>query len=674
MNTIELRCDVEALDAAAQEGDGGAKVPRFRMVAYTGEAMRVEEWDDPVVVDFAGLKIPSQRVPVRLQHDPRAGLGHTVRIAKEAGQAGNQLIAEGLISRETEEAREVVGSSKRGFPWQASVGLRVSNKERVLAGSAVKVNGRTFDGPVYVARKSILGEISLVDRGGDPNTAVDITAQHGEGERMAEKDGGAPDKAALEAAAGAKRIGDEKAKAAEAKKVADALVAQGKAADLEASQAVENLRAVTAAEVERLAAIAKTCDGKHAEIEAKAIREGWPAMQCELEVLRASRPKAPAGHVTDTSLTGDVLEAACALSGGLADVEQHYDEKTLDAASKRFKRGIGLQELLLEAAVARGYTGRSSRDLLAIQRAAFHGDLQAAFSTIDVAGILANVANKFLLAGFFGTEQTWRNISSRRNVPDFKQCTSYRLTGGGAYQEVGPSGEIQHGTLSEESYTNQAKTYGLMLSATRVDMVNDDLGAFTSVPKILGRGSGAALNHAFWTLFMNNSAVFTTARGNLQEGAATALSINSLTAAEILFMSLEDADGLPIGVEPRILLVPIALGATASTLMKAAELRDTTASTKYPVTNPHAGKFTVEVSRYLSKAAYTGYSALKWYMLASPQDLPTIEVAFLNGQEAPTVESAEAEFNVLGIQLRGYHDFGVAVQDYRGGVASKGEA
>jgi hypothetical protein len=51
-----------------------------------------------------------------------------------------------------------------------------------------------------------------------------------------------------------------------------------------------------------------------------------------------------------------------------------------------------------------------------------------------------------------------------------------------------------------------------------------------------------------------------------------------------------------------------------------------------------------------------------------------IEVAFLNGQESPTIETAEADFNVLGVQMRGYHDFGVALQDPRGGVKAKGEA
>ena len=105
------------------------------------------------------------------------------------------------------------------------------------------------------------------------------------------------------------------------------------------------------------------------------------------------------------------------------------------------------------------------------------------------------------------------------------------------------------------------------------------------------------------------------------------------------------------------------LSAMATVLQKSLEIRDTTASTKYPIANPHAGKFRTEVSRYLANTRYTGASAKAWYLLASPADLPVIEVAFLNGQESPTIETAEADFNVLGIQMRGYHNFGVALQD-----------
>lgn len=90
--------------------------------------------------------------------------------------------------------------------------------------------------------------------------------------------------------------------------------------------------------------------------------------------------------------------------------------------------------------------------------------------------------------------------------------------------------------------------------------------------------------------------------------------------------------------------------------------------------NPHAGKFKSVRSSYLGNSQITGNSTLKWYLLADPQELPVIEVAFLNGRQEPTVESAQADFSTLGIQMRGYHDFGVSKQEYRAGVGMKGEA
>jgi len=71
--------------------------------------------------------------------------------------------------------------------------------------------------------------------------------------------------------------------------------------------------------------------------------------------------------------------------------------------------------------------------------------------------------------------------------------------------------------------------------------------------------------------------------------------------------------------------VPTALSAMGTQLYKSLEIRDTTSSTKYPIANPHVGKFRVEVSRYLANSAYTGSSAKAWYLLADPADLPVIE-------------------------------------------------
>ena len=428
-----------------------------------------------------------------------------------------------------------------------------------------------------------------------------------------------------------------------------------------------------AAEAERIMAVRRLCAGKNSQIEARSIREGWDLQRTELELLRNGRPSAPAIHTPNPVVNAQVLEAACLMTGGSQQLETMFDDRTLQLANDRYRSGLGLQELFLEAAWANGYTGRNFRDSRAVMRFAFGRDIEAGWSTIDIGGILSNVANKFLLEGFFSVERTWRNLCAVRNVSDFKTVTSYRLIGKDQYEQVAPGGEIKHGTLGTEQYSNKAETFGLMLSIDRRDIINDDLGAITTVPRKLGRGSGLKINDVFWTTFLNNAAFFAVGNKNYNAGADTALTIDGLTKAEVAFLDQVDSDGKPIGVMPSVLLVPTALSAVGTQLYKSVELRDNTANAKSPTNNPHQGKFRVEVSRYLANASYTGNSAKAWYLLSEPSDLPVIEVAFLNGQESPTIETAEADFNVLGVKMRGYHDFGVALQDPRGGVKMKGE-
>jgi len=671
--TADSRLELTAtcqIEAEAPPVEGKAPLPRFRMIAYTGGPMRVAGWRYPVVVDLAGLAIPGQSRPIRFGHDASCGVGHTDAIRVENGQ----LVATGVVSRDTPAAKEIVASSKNGFPWQASIGAAVEEFEFVREHQKTNVNGRSFDGPVNVVRRATLGEISFVDLGADSATSAQVAAIRPQKETSTMET--TVDPVAAQTA--------DTATTNTPAPAAPAIQAAAPAATTN-ERTPDQVRAQALAETNRIAAIRKVCGGRFEQIEAQAIADGWEATRTELEVLRASRPRVPVGFAPSApAMSTAVLEAACFLSAGLARPEEHCDQQALEAAGKRFRHGIGLQELLLEAALANGYTGHSFRaDAQNIMRMAFAGrgfacssqdQLQAGFSTIDIGGILSNVANKFLLDGFFSVERVWRNICAVRNVSDFKTVTSYRLIGADQYETVQPGGELKHGTLGNESYSNKADTYGLMLSIDRRDIINDDLGAITTVPRKLGRGSGLKINDVFWTVFLNNAALFTVGNKNYLAGADTVLSIDGLTRAEQAFLDQVDSDGKPIGIMPQVLLVPTALSAMATQLYKSLEIRDTTANTKVPVANPHQGKFRYEVSRYLANAKYTGNSAKAWYLLSDPSDLPVIEVAFLNGNESPTIETAEADFNVLGVQMRGYHDFGVALQDPRGGVKMKGEA
>jgi hypothetical protein len=81
--------------------------------------------------------------------------------------------------------------------------------------------------------------------------------------------------------------------------------------------------------------------------------------------------------------------------------------------------------------------------------------------------------------------------------------------------------------VGEESYQNKADTFGLLLSIGRRDMINDDLGAVTTVPRKLGRGSGLKINDVFWAIFLANSSFVTSGNRNYLTGADTALSIRA---------------------------------------------------------------------------------------------------------------------------------------------------
>jgi len=439
--------------------------------------------------------------------------------------------------------------------------------------------------------------------------------------------------------------------------------------------------------VEKLAEIKAKALADGLETYRKAVKEKWPAIKLEaetikaqadfrVELIRAERPTAPPIHSSSKDLKADVIEAALSISAGLPDYEKAYSEKTLEAADKHF-RHVGLQEAMLICARANGYTGRGSfrSDLRGIFEAAF--PIRGAFTAVSLPGVLGAAANKFILAGFDNVEDTWREISSIKPAVDFKTMTRYRLLDGLEYEEVGASGEIKHGSLSEENYTNAAKTYAKMLGLTRVDIINDDLGAFDTIRTKLGRGAALKLNTVFWTAFLDNSTFFTAARGNYMEGAGTTLQSSQLTAAVLLMRKLKTPSvqgqaGHPIGVKPKNLLVPPELEVTADELYESTNLVG--GSTKSTAKNTHAGKYKPLVSAYLSDSAITNYSLTGWYLLGDKNDLPVMEVVFLNNQQTPTVESAEADFNVLGVQFRGYHDFGAAKAEYNGGVKSKGAA
>lgn len=649
------------------------------MLAYTGGKLSVGAYYYPVVVDLAGMKVSAKSRPILRDHDPSQIVGHTDQIEINGGS----IRVRGVVSASNEYAREVAESSANGFPWQASIGARPTKMIFVDKGETVEVNARKFAGPVYVARQSVLGEVSFVALGADDNTSASVAAkkplervqQMNEFEKWLQAKGFDADTLSDAQEQSLRAMFD--AEQEEGSKPSKPTV-KAKGGDGAALDDLEDVKAQfrrqmlddAAESAKRIAAIQKAA-ANHPDIAASALKEDWSLEKVELEVLKAERPKAPAAHIADNDVNDDILGAAVLISCQSPEdsVVQHYNEKTVDAARKNFRRGISLQELLIHAAAQ---NGKHFRTIRGNEREL----LKAAFSTTNLSGILSNTANKMLAEGFENVEQAWRDIAAIGTVNDFKIHTTYRLTGDMEYEKVGADGKLKNGELSESSYTNQAETYGKIFSLTRRDIRNDDLTAFQAIRRRLGRGAALKINDVFWTEFLDNSTFFSSGNSNYFDGAATTLQSSSLTTAVQKFRKQTDEDGHPIAVQPRVLLVPPELEVDADELFISTNLNTGGSATKekVPNRNVHAAKYQPVVSTYLSNSSYTGYSTTAWYLLADPMDMPTMQIVFLDGQQTPTVEEAEADFDTLGIQFRGFHDFGVSKWEYRGGVKSKGAA
>jgi len=593
---------IVAMDAefSLQAAAAADATPTFELVAYTGRAIRQSWSRNPLVVDLAGIDTSRQTVPILWGHDSSIDsvLGQSQAITNN----GEQLVLSGELIGEGETAQKVLALARRGMKFQASIGADTGKIESFGQGEIVAVNGREFEGPISVVRGSALREVSIVLMGADAQTSAAIAAEANEDFAMAHD-------------------------ATNETPVVEAVTAP--AAEAPAIVAVEAHKPVDSAIEAKIA-------GLQQEIE-----------KMKLEAHRATR--GPAIHAGTDSIDGEkVVEAALCLQAGLPAVEKHFDERTLELAHKA-KKTTSLGEVLVRAAKANGYTGSERLSTGTLQPI-----LMAAFATHSIGNLLEAAVNKFLLAGFNAVEQVWKEVSAVRSVADFKAINMYRLNGSMKFQKVGNAGELKVAQASDTKRSVAAETYGITTQLTRQDIINDDLNALSLIPQRIGRGAALSLNEVIWGEFLSSNSSYYQAAS---AGAGNALSFSSLSAATTAFRKLTDPDGNPLGIQPKVLLVPPELELTAAQLMTqslliASGLSSTSSKTVEPSANVLAGRYRVVVSNYLT-------SASTWWLMADAADLNALDVVFLNGQQVPTIEQVQADYQLLGVQMRGYMDFGV---------------
>lgn len=318
-------------------------------------------------------------------------------------------------------------------------------------------------------------------------------------------------------------------------------------------------------------------------------------------------------------------------------------------------RGYTLTELA-RACLTRRNISTKGLDKMGVVAAAF------THATSDFTNLLADVANKALLKGWQESEETFQQWTSRGTLPDFKASKRVDLNTFPALSKVEQGAEYTYATIGDRGETIQLATYGKLFSITRHAIVNDDLDSFTRIPAKMGRAAIRTVGNLVYAVLTVNPnmadgvALFHANHANLLTSAA--LSTASVDVASAAMAKQTDATGNTLNINMAYLVVPRALRGLAQTIATA-ENEVTSAKT---ATLPNWMRNTFQV---IADPRLDNASASNWFGAANPMVNDTIEVAYLDGNDAPTLEQ-QGGWTVDGVEFKVRIDAGVKALDHRG--------
>lgn len=325
-------------------------------------------------------------------------------------------------------------------------------------------------------------------------------------------------------------------------------------------------------------------------------------------------------------------------------------------------RGMTLMEIGKHALQARGV------DIRGLDKMTTAGEILA-HSSSDFPLLLANTANKVLQAAyeaFPSTYQMWCDIGQ---VSDFKSNARIRLGSFNSLDEIKEKGEYTLGTIGEEQETIQAVTKGKMINFTRQMIINDDLGGFNRITRWLGRAAARTVNSdAYGVLNANGNmsdgiALFHSSHNNLA-GSGAVIGSSTISAGKAAMRKQLDPNSNDyLNIMPVYLLVPVAKEDDAKTFISSESDFSSSNSKKK---NIHQNSLEVISDPYLDATSVTA-----WYLVSSPMEAPLVEVAFLDGNRSPYLES-QTMFNRDGISWKVRLDYGFAAIDWRAGYKNPG--
>lgn len=356
----------------------------------------------------------------------------------------------------------------------------------------------------------------------------------------------------------------------------------------------------------------------------------------------------------------DSIVAALLVRAGVADAAAR------ERARASQYRGARLLDLA-RASLDRAGIQHSHMDVMQVVGAAFTQ------GTSDFPILLENAMHKTLQQAYAVAPDTWSRFCRRGSVSDFRDHPRYRVGSLGNLEALNELGEFRNKTIPDgERAKIRAGTKGNVINLSRQAIINDDLGAFLGLADAAGRAAKRtieadvyatlALNAGLGPALEDGKTLFHADHGNLTTGAA--ITMAALDLDRVAMASQTDVGGNDfLDLRPAVLLVPLALGGTARVINGAQYDPDTANKLQRP--NVVAGLFRdiVDTPRL---------SGTRRYLFADPNEAPVLEVAFLDGNDTPYVESEDG-FSVDGTRWKIRLDYGVGAVDYRGAVTNAGQ-
>ncbi len=357
-------------------------------------------------------------------------------------------------------------------------------------------------------------------------------------------------------------------------------------------------------------------------------------------------------------------------------------EEAAKDASSEF-RGLSLVELARTYAGRQGLrvAGLTAYQMLGVVLASGRRDIGT--GTEDFTGILANVANKSLLRGWETAATTYRQWVRIGTLNDFRRANRTALSGMNLLDVVPENAEYKYGQPVDRTEYITAVKYGKLFSISREALINDDLNAFTQVPMMMGRAADLTINKTVYdslcaasgvgpTLNQTGAALFSSTHNNYTATSGTPSVATLEVGRSAMAVQKDPTNQMPLNIQPKYLLVPSALSSTAKILVASEKdpLGLTSATGGATAPNPFYNQLTVITDAYLDDSSHTN-GTVAWYLLADQNITDTYEVSFVNGQQAPYLESKNG-WDVDGVEYKVRIEAGVAALDFRGMYRKKG--